>query len=116
MSIRSSGYYELAWPKDTPINPNRFWKAALEDLGEKLYLWCEIIDEYSLHVLNDAYEMFGKPLDEVQGLELHLVYECYEDGFYEFHLDIVDGKVRYEESRVIFVERPPEDCPVFIGH
>ena len=115
MSVRSWGYYEMSWPKDTPFDKTWLYHDEPEDLGDRLHMWYDFCDVYAYNLLDCEIKMFGKPLDKVQGLELHLEYVCYEDGYFEFRIDIVDGKVRYEESEIIFNERPLSECPVGLG-
>lgn len=115
MSIRSYCYYEATWPKETPIDEGWLYKDEPEDLGESLRVERELYDLYEERVLEDLVKMFGKPLDEVSGLELHCEYTCYDDGYYEGRLDIVDGHVTYKEAKRVFVERPIRECLIDIG-
>ena len=113
MSIRSYCHYEASWPRDTPIDA--VWlPRAPEDLGDILYVEEDVYDAYSDHILDGLIEAFVRSLDEVHGLELHLAYSCEVDGYFECRIDIMGGKVTYEESEIVFVERPLDDCCIGI--
>lgn len=119
MSINSWGFYEVSWPKATPIDRDWLCKGEPEDVigcPSLCFVSREFNGIYSTHALADMIEMFGRPLDKVEGLELHCVFCCNEDEYFECHLDILDGKVYYEESKVVFEDKDASECPIDIGH
>jgi len=112
MSISSYYNYTCTFPKGTETNQT---KLPVEDKGDVMCIFDEGGGWYSDTCLEELVEMFGKPLDQVPGLDLHLYYECEEDGFWKMELDIVDGKCTYRESEIHMVEHPMSDCPVDIA-
>jgi len=109
------GYFDVSWPKDTPVDEE--WLRLLNpaEMGDTLYLFREFHDTPLQGAVDRLVGMFRKPLDEVEGLELHCSFSCIDDQYYEYHLDILEGEVMYEESRLTFERRPPCMCPIDIG-
>lgn len=99
MSVWSSWSYECTFPIGTRLNPDseKFYDVC--KVGDRVSVACEDGDGgYAHHMLDDLVELFGKPLDEVPGLELHAWYRYEEDGCDEVTVDIKDGKVRCEQT------------------
>lgn len=115
MGIRSFGWYEAKWPKGTPIDRDWLMRGEPEEEGDALGVWRDFSDIGPGDLLYDLVMMFGRPLMEVEGLDLHCEYQCDEDERFECHLDILDGRATYEESVVTFERRPMGECPIGIG-
>lgn len=111
--INSWGSIDCVFPKGTPTKTNVY--TAEETKDGKLYVYDDIYDQYSTHVLDNLVAFFGRPLDKVPGLELNLTYETCDEGFFRMEMDIVDGKVTYRESRIVMEERPISESPFDFG-
>jgi hypothetical protein len=113
MSISSYGQVECTFPKGTELHEDEF-TTEIGECDGKPYIFEEFDGYHSDTILEEYVRLFGKPLDEVEGLDLHLYYECFEDGFWKMELDIKDGKCHFEESEIVMHERPMSECPVDI--
>lgn len=111
--ISSWGYIECEFPKGTETHGDGYY---ISELGNgHMYLSDDICNQYSNHVLDDLVEFFGRPLDEVDGLELHVEYETADEGYFRMEFDIVNGKKTYKESRVVMDDAPLYKCPFDYG-
>lgn len=113
MSISSYGHVECTFPEGTELHED-LYTPEVSECDSKPYIFEEFDGHYSNTILDGYVKLFGKPLDEVDGLDLHLYYECLDDGFWKMELDIRDGKCHYEESEIVMHERPMSECPVDI--
>jgi len=53
------------------------------------------------HVLDDLIDAFGKPLDEAEGLNLHVEYRDFDGGCNRYLLEIIDGRCFYYETELV---------------
>ena len=114
MSTSSYGQVECTFPKGTELHEEEYFTPKVDELNGKPYIFEEFDGCYSETILEGYVQLFGKPLDEVEGLDLHLYYECLDDGYWNMELDIKDGECRYQESEIVMRERPMRKCPVDI--
>lgn len=111
--IDSWGSIDCVFPKDTELKTDAY--IICENGKDMFAIYDDFYDQYSNHVLDDLVAFFGRPLDKVPGLELHVSFETCEEGFFKMELDIVDGKVTYRESRIVMEERPICKSPFDFG-
>jgi len=112
MDISSKLTYHCNFPKGTKTN---LTAPVFEYSGDR---WCvegERQNVYPDTCLKGLTEMFGKPLDEVPGLELYMEYESYMDGFFRMSLTLCYGKYTYFESEIHMVEHAMSECPIDIA-
>lgn len=99
MSVNSSWSYECRVPKGTKLNHESCDYPYVRDKGDHFEVSFEDGDGgYAEDILEDLVTLFGMPLDEVPGLELHAWYRYEEDDHDEVTVDIRDGKVECEET------------------
>lgn len=117
MSVYSSWNYECTFPIGTRLDPKSFAIDAVTKIGDRMSVTCEDGDGgYASHILDDLIELFGKPLDEVPGLELHAWYRYEEDEYDEFTIDIKDGKVTCERTVKTWKPCTLDETDINIGH
>lgn len=109
MSISSYTTFTCTFPIGTHIANSTFFHTRLsEDKSMNVIEW-EADTGYCENILRWLNETFGRRIDEVPGLTLDLHYttdEDEQDGHWEFYIKLKDGKWRYEESELVFKEKP----------
>ena len=98
MSVWSSWSYECTFPKGTRLDARSEDYKLVQDMGDRYEIEYEGDGGYSGRILDDLVVLFGMPLDEVPGLELHAWYRHEEEEYYEVTVDIKDGKVKCEQT------------------
>lgn len=110
MSCYSYTTLACAFPADTPIANGSYFHVRYDD-GQGI-IEREAETGYCENILQTLNETFGRRVDEVPGLTLDLHYTTDEDGHWEFYIELEDGKWRYEESEIIFKQKPIEESYV----
>lgn len=109
MSINSYTTFTCTFPVGTHIaNSTLFHTHLSEDKSMNVIEW-EADTGHCENILRWLNETFGRRIDEVPGLTLDLHYttdEDEQDGHWEFYIELEDGKWRYEESELVFKEKP----------
>lgn len=112
MSIDSHANIWCTFPKGTETHTDTYHiydlygRSLIDDYYDRVY---------SDHLLDDLVAFFGKPLDQVPGIELHVSYETWDDGYFRMEFDIVDGKKYYRESFIEMRPQPMSECPFDYG-
>ena len=112
MSYRSYTSFSCTFPADTKVaNPTLYDIRLIPDKGIKVIEWDDET-RYAEEILYDLNQTFGKRLDEVPGLTLDLHYSTDEDEHWEFYLGLENGEWKYEESEIVFKEKPVSESYV----
>lgn len=111
MSYYSYTNLTCTFPADTKIANPTYYDIEYRKDGRGYIEW-DGETKYADDILYDLNATFGKRLDEVPGLELSLNYTTEEDGHWEFCLELEDGEWKYEESEIIFKEKPVSESYV----
>ena len=111
MSYYSYTTITCSFPADTKVVDPTLYHIEHREDGRDYIKW-DAETKYADDILYDLNATFGKRLDEVPGLELSLHYSTDEDGHWEFYLELEDGKWKYEESEIVFKEKPVEQSYV----
>lgn len=114
MSICSYCNFDCWYPIDTETNDSK-WLLPEEQDG-RMHVEADCEGLYSDSFLDDLVDLFGKPLDEVPGLELEAFYQCYDDDGWQCILTIKDGKVTCQETVLVWQECTLDSTPINIGH
>lgn len=102
--VHSSWSYTCTFPKDAEIDKGCRAHLKVKEDGGRL----KIEDKsdgygYIFYLLDELVELFGKPLDEVDRLELDAWYRYDEDDCQEVKLHIEDGAINCEKTKKVWV-------------
>ena len=114
-----NSYTEVSanWPEDVEIARDTplFAMVRREESARRCRLELERDGGWAYDCLADVIALFGRPLNEVEGLCLDASYTTAEDGWFEATLSVRDGKCTYKESTIAMEELPMERCLFDIG-
>lgn len=111
MSYYSYTNFTCSFPADTKLANQTYYHIERRKDGRNYIVWDDET-KYAEDVLYALNATFGKRLDEVPGLELSLHYATDEDEHWEFYLELKDGEWKYEESEIVFKEKPVSESYV----
>lgn len=112
MSYRSYTSFTCSFPADTKIANPTLYHISYPHKGDLAFIEWDDETTYAEEILYYLNQTFGKRLDEVPGLTLDLHYTTDEDEHWEFNLELEDGEWRYEESEIVFREKPVSESYV----
>ena len=117
MSTSSYSNISLSFPNGTKHNTYCELADSLHDDGNRWKLTgLEGDGRYIDGILDEVIELFdGKRLDEVPGLTLELLYECFDDDPWYCTVTIDDGKVKCQEAVMSWHECTLDATGVDIG-